>query len=314
MTAATLGRRDRCRSSSEVRPGDALSAAGAAGGDAGRRRPADRCCRCFHYYTAGFGLLQEITHRGVHLAFVLGLVFLVFPHRKALLEHPAESRWWRPGGVPLVRLGACAGGGRVGALHPVHLRGPHLPRRQPARDRCRDGIDPAGRAARSDAPLARLAAAGDRADLHAPMRCGARGSRACSSMQARPGAQLINHQYLTSQGIYGVAVGVVATYVFHFVLFGVLATRIGLGQLFLDVASAIAGRYAGGPAKVSVFGSAMFGMFERLVRGQCGHGRLAHHPRDDPRGLQARVRARRWRRPRPRAGRSRRRCWARRPS
>jgi TRAP transporter 4TM/12TM fusion protein len=52
----------------------------------------------------------------------------------------------------------------------------------------------------------------------------------------------------------------VATYVFHFVLFGVLATRIGLGQLFLDVASAVAGRYAGGPAKVSVFGSAMFGM------------------------------------------------------
>jgi TRAP-type uncharacterized transport system fused permease subunit len=55
-------------------------------------------------------------------------------------------------------------------------------------------------------------------------------------------SQLVNHQYLTSQGIYGVAVGVVATYVFHFVLFGVLATRIGLGQLFLDVASAIAGR------------------------------------------------------------------------
>jgi TRAP transporter 4TM/12TM fusion protein len=71
---------------------------------------------------------------------------------------------------------------------------------------------------------------------------------------------MINHQYLTSQGIYGVAVGVVATYVFHFVLFGVLATRIGLGQLFLDIASSVAGRYAGGPAKVSVFGSAMFGM------------------------------------------------------
>ena len=33
-----------------------------------------------------------------------------------------------------------------------------------------------------------------------------------------------------------------------------------LGQLFLDIASSIAGRYAGGPAKVSVFGSAMFGM------------------------------------------------------
>ncbi len=52
----------------------------------------------------------------------------------------------------------------------------------------------------------------------------------------------------------------VATYVFHFVLFGVLATRIGLGKLFIDIASSVAGRYAGGPAKVSVFASALFGM------------------------------------------------------
>ena len=46
----------------------------------------------FHYYTAGFGLLQEVTHRGVHLAFVLGLIFLVFPHRRALLEQAAQHR------------------------------------------------------------------------------------------------------------------------------------------------------------------------------------------------------------------------------
>ena len=78
-----------------------------------------------------------------------------------------------------------------------------------------------------------------------------------------PGAtfgQLVNHLYLTTQGIYGIALGVVATYVFHFVLFGVFATRIGLGQLFLDCAAWVAGRYAGGPAKVSIFGSALFGM------------------------------------------------------
>ena len=54
----------------------------------------------FHYYTAGFGLLQEVTHRGVHLAFVLGLIFLVFPHRHALLEQPAVHRPLAPGGVP----------------------------------------------------------------------------------------------------------------------------------------------------------------------------------------------------------------------
>ena len=74
------------------------------------------------------------------------------------------------------------------------------------------------------------------------------------------GRNLVNHLYLTSQGIYGIAVGVVATYVFHFVLFGVLATRVGLGELFIELALCVAGRYAGGPAKVSVFSSALFGM------------------------------------------------------
>ena len=73
-------------------------------------------------------------------------------------------------------------------------------------------------------------------------------------------SQLIDHLYLTTQGVYGIALGVVATYVFHFVLFGVFATRIGLGQLFLDCAAWVAGRYAGGPAKVAIFGSALFGM------------------------------------------------------
>ena len=77
-----------------------------------------------------------------------------------------------------------------------------------------------------------------------------------------PGASwtnMVNHLYLTSQGIYGTPLGVISTYVFHFVLFGVLATRIGLGQLFIDLASALAGRYSGGPAKVSVLSSAMLG-------------------------------------------------------
>ena len=50
---------------------------------------------------------------------------------------------------------------------------------------------------------------------------------------------LVDHLYLTSQGIFGIALGVVATYVFHYVLFGVLATRIGLGKLFIDLASAL---------------------------------------------------------------------------
>src|SRR5215218_3773508 len=56
---------------------------------------------CFHYYTAGFGLLRETTHRGVHLAFVLGLIFLVFPRNRRTYDAPVASGWHSPGGVPL---------------------------------------------------------------------------------------------------------------------------------------------------------------------------------------------------------------------
>src|ERR1041384_3481413 len=56
---------------------------------------------CFHYYTAGFGLLRETTHRGIHLAFVLGLIFLVFAARKSEAGRVYPSTVLRPGGVPL---------------------------------------------------------------------------------------------------------------------------------------------------------------------------------------------------------------------
>ncbi|GMV73443.1 MAG: hypothetical protein AMXMBFR78_03940 [Rubrivivax sp.] len=213
----------------------------------------------FHYYTAGFGLLQEVTHRGVHMAFVLGLIFLVFPHRRALLERAAQGRWHSPGSVPwadwLLALAVAASvlyvpwifddlAFRVGNPGTADVvMGSIL-------------IVALLEATRRSMgwPLPLIAIVFSVYALAGPYFPGLLKHAGASW------SQFVNHQYLTSQGIYGVAIGVVATYVFHFVLFGVLATRIGLGQLFLDVASAIAGRYAGGPAKVSVFGSAMFGM------------------------------------------------------
>ncbi|MGQ9366508.1 TRAP transporter permease [Azospirillum sp. ST 5-10] len=72
--------------------------------------------------------------------------------------------------------------------------------------------------------------------------------------------RIVNHLYLGTEGIYGIPVGVVATYVYHFVLFGVLAQATGLGQIFIDLATIVAGRYSGGPAKVSVVSSGLFGM------------------------------------------------------
>ena len=212
----------------------------------------------FHFYTAGFGLLRETTHRGVHLAFVLGLIFLVFAGSKKALEDPRPSSLLAPGGVPLADwlLGlACAASvlyipwifddmafrvGNPGTLDVVMGSILFITLLEATR--------------RSMGwPLPLIAIGFTAYALLGPYFPGLLKHAGASW------SQMINHQYLTSQGIYGVAVGVVATYVFHFVLFGVMATRIGLGQLFLDLAASVAGRYAGGPAKVSVFGSAMFG-------------------------------------------------------
>jgi hypothetical protein len=218
-----------------------------------------------------------------------------------------------PGGVPLVRLAAGHRHRRGGALHPLDLRRPGLPRRQPRPGGRGHGHDADRRAAGSHPPQHGLAAAGHRHHVHG-LCAGRAGVPGLLKHAGASWSQLVNHQYLTSQGIYGVAVGVVATYVFHFVLFGVMATRIGLGQLFLDVASSdrrALCRRSGQGQRVRL-GHVRHAVGQ--LGGQCGHRGLADHPRDDPRGLQARVCRRGGSGLVPPAGRSRRRCWAPRPS
>ena len=71
--------------------------------------------------------------------------------------------------------------------------------------------------------------------------------------------RIVEHMYTGTEGIYGIPLGVCATYVFHFVLFGLFISHTGLGQLFIDIAMAIAGGSPGGPAKVSVIASGFLG-------------------------------------------------------
>jgi TRAP transporter 4TM/12TM fusion protein len=270
----------------------------------------------FHYWTAGFGLLPEQLHRGIHLAFVLGLVFLVFPastatsfgfshlgikhvvlaalflvivlmgpFRLADFARMTHEHWlliaaavvvlggsfltsrggeptsgvWRPLGISLfdwlMMLAAVVTSLYVPWIfHDLVFRvGNPL-----TIDWVMGSImivlllEATRRSV--GAPLPIIAMVLIVYALYGPSLPG---------ILAHPGnswKSVVNHLYLTSNGIFGVALGVVATYVFHYVLFGVLATRIGLGKLFLDLSTAAAGRYSGGPAKVSIFGSGLFGM------------------------------------------------------
>ncbi len=71
--------------------------------------------------------------------------------------------------------------------------------------------------------------------------------------------RIVDYMFLGTEGIYGIPLGVVATFVFHFVLFGIFISRTGLAQLFMDIAMALAGWSSGGPAKVAVIASGMMG-------------------------------------------------------
>jgi TRAP transporter 4TM/12TM fusion protein len=209
----------------------------------------------YHTYTAGFGIPRATSHMGLHLAFTLTLIFLSFA---AWGRGGVRHGWHAPLGLPLLDWGLAVAGAvtayyvawvfddlafRVGNPSTIDL-------------------------VMGTALIALLLEATRRA-MGWPLpviallfMSYAFFGQSMPGVLQHPGASwpnIVNHLYLTSQGIYGTALMVIATYVFHFVLFGVLATKIGLGQLFIDMASAAAGRFAGGPAKVSVLSSAMLG-------------------------------------------------------
>ena len=70
---------------------------------------------------------------------------------------------------------------------------------------------------------------------------------------------LMEQLYLSTEGIFGSTLGVSASYVMLFVLFGAFMEKSGTGQLFMDFAMSITGHTAGGPGKVAVVSSSLFG-------------------------------------------------------
>ncbi len=262
----------------------------------------------FHVYTAGFGLLNEVTHRTVHLTLVLGLVFLVFPRKQ--VEKPVsdwmfglgfaafylflawqlthkfsnEISYWAQAGImvlvlffaltalPIEKWGgqgdklsiadwplAIAGAGfslyLIVFFEKIFIINIGFPNIYDyimgllaiimVTEACR-------RCMGNTLPV--IGASALVYAVVGPYLPGVLAHRGYDIVR------IVEHLYLGTEGIYGVAVGVVATYVFHFVLFGVMAQMSGLGQLFIDLAMILAGKYSGGPAKVSVVSSGFFGM------------------------------------------------------
>jgi len=213
----------------------------------------------YHFYASGFGLIRELLHRGIHLSFVLGLVFLLFSWRRSETGMIATPAWHRFSGVSLLDIVFSILA--IGASLYLPLLPPEIVAERvgnPSQGDVMMGtfllvlvLEAARRSIGPTLPI--IAMFFIAFALFGPYAPGALKHGGTSWLG------LINHLYMTNQGIYGVAIGVMAQYVFLFILFGVLATRIGLGQLFIDLAMVLAGRYSGGPAKVAIFSSAFMG-------------------------------------------------------
>ncbi len=72
--------------------------------------------------------------------------------------------------------------------------------------------------------------------------------------------RMLSHQWLTTEGVFGVALGVSVSYIFIFVLFGCLLDKAGAGNYMMQVSFAMLGHLRGGPAKVAVVSSGLNGL------------------------------------------------------
>ncbi|MDZ7620989.1 MAG: TRAP transporter permease [Candidatus Competibacteraceae bacterium] len=83
------------------------------------------------------------------------------------------------------------------------------------------------------------------------------------SLIAHKGASLnavVTHQWVTTEGVFGIALGVSTSFVFLFVLFGALLDKAGAGNYFIKVAFSLLGHMRGGPAKAAVVSSGLTGL------------------------------------------------------
>lgn len=202
----------------------------------------------FHLYTAGVGVLEAIKQRSIHLTFVLVLVFLLYP---AGPKSPRNKI--TPLDLLLAALSLFAGVYLMTIYDDLANAGGVYTQRDiiVGGMLCLLVLEAARRATGKELPIMALlfvayALWGD----WIPGQFGHRGY----SLE-----RIIEHMFLTTEGLYGVALGVSATYIYLFILFGSFLSETGMARFFNALAMAVAGGSPGGPAKVAIFASGLLG-------------------------------------------------------
>ena len=195
----------------------------------------------YHMYVAAFGPPEAVIFRGTHLLFALTLVFLLYPSR------PRGATAWRVLDVLLLA------GSWAFVLH-IFLQYEYFINRiiyidtLTAWDRLYAVL----------AVLIVLEATRRVIGWALPLTAVAFLVYAAVFTRVTPDV-LMEQLYLSTEGIFGSTLGVSAGYVMLFVLFGAFMERSGTGQLFMDFSMSLTGHTAGGPGKVAVISSSLFG-------------------------------------------------------
>lgn len=202
----------------------------------------------FHFYTAGFGQLVAMKQRAIHVTFVFVLAFLLWPATKKLSKNKLP---WYDVVLALVGLGIglYVFGNYESLIYRAGL---------PTRVDLFVGIiaillvlEVTRRTVGPELPIVAvifLAYAYLGPYFPAPLD-----HRGYSLFR------IVEHTFLTTEGIFGTPIMVSSTFVFLFILYGAFLDKTGVGQFFIDLAFAATGHMRGGPAKTAVLASGLMG-------------------------------------------------------
>ncbi len=205
----------------------------------------------FHLYTAFRGAYEAYLQRSIHLTWVLPLAYLLFPMTKSA---PRDRIPWYDWAFAAVAV--CPG--LYGIFNFTYIANRFV------------GLDPVANievALGVILILALLEAARRTVGLPLALVAGSFTAYMLWGYHL-PGVlealkftlpEMVELQYLSDEGIFSVPLGVSSTYVVLFLIFGGFLEKSGIGEYFMDIAISLTGSKPGGPAKIAVVSSCLFG-------------------------------------------------------
>lgn len=202
----------------------------------------------FQLYTAMFGVLDAHLQRAIHLSFGMALIYLLYPTRRSWSREKLH-----PFDLLLAILGAAAPLYIIFMYDQLVLRAGTVTPTDMAVGLIGVLLVIEGARRVVGIPMVIVVIAFLGYAFAGPYAPGILAHRGLSV------DEVVGHLFFTTEGVFGIPLGVSSTFIFLFILFGAYLETTGLGKFFIDIANAIAGWASGGPAKVAVLSSGLMG-------------------------------------------------------